>query len=52
VRFLSITDFQEYCGEKDLRVLSSRYLGEVKEVSFWPNLFALNAIFLVEKSAP
>ncbi len=51
VRFLSITDFREYCGEKNLRVLSSRYLGEMKEVSFWPNLLALNALFLLEKTA-
>jgi len=51
VRFLSITDFQEYCVEKNLRVLSSRCLGEMKEVSFWPNLFALNALFLLEKAA-
>ncbi len=53
VRFLSITDFQEYCREKNLRVLSSRYLAEKKEVSFWPNLLALNALFLLgKKSTP
>ena len=49
VRFLSITDFRGYCREKGLRVLSSRYLGETKEVSFWPNLFALNAIFVLSR---
>ncbi|HOG18002.1 MAG TPA: methionine biosynthesis protein MetW, partial [Syntrophales bacterium] len=50
VRFLSVTDFREYCGQKNLHVLSSRYLGEKKEVSLWPNLFALNAIFLLTKA--
>ena len=49
VRFLSISDFRDYCNEKRLRILAARYLNAEKEIRFWPNLFALNAIFIVTK---
>ena len=49
VRFLSIRDFRDYCNEKRLRILAARYLNAEKEIRFWPNLFALNAIFIVTK---
>ena len=49
VRFLSISDFRDYCHEKGLRILAARYLNAEKEIRFWPNLFALNAIFVVTK---
>jgi methionine biosynthesis protein MetW len=50
VRFLSLADFRDFCGRKNLRVLETRYLGEKDEIRFWPNLLALNAVFVV--SAP
>jgi methionine biosynthesis protein MetW len=49
VRFLSISDFRDFCREKNLRVLEAHYLGKKKSVGLWPNLFALNAIFVVTK---
>ncbi|HUH66694.1 MAG TPA: methionine biosynthesis protein MetW [Syntrophales bacterium] len=49
VRFLSIDDFRDYCAEKNIRIVESHYLGEGKVVHFWPNLFALNAIFVLAK---
>jgi methionine biosynthesis protein MetW len=49
VRFLSIDDFRDFCREKDLRVQDAYYLGENGPVHLWPNLFALNAIFVVTK---
>jgi len=49
VRFLSIADFRDFCREKDLRVQDAYYLGENGRVHLWPNLFALNAIFVVDK---
>lgn len=49
VRFLSISDFRDYCHEKGLRILAARYLNAEKEIRFWPNLFSLNAIFVVTK---
>jgi methionine biosynthesis protein MetW len=49
VRFLSILDFQEFCDEKCIKVLSAHYLGEKDEVKILPNLMALNAIFVLTK---
>lgn len=49
VRFLSITDFREFCSEKDIRIISRHYLGEEKVLRFFPNLFALNAVFVLIK---
>ena len=47
LRFLSISDFRDFCREKDLRVQDAYYLGDNRRVHLWPNLFALNAIFVV-----
>ncbi len=49
VRSLSIDDFKEFCREKNLRVLRAYYLGENRLVTFWPNLLALNALFVLTK---
>ena len=49
VRFLNIRDFRDYCNEKRLRILAARYLNAEKEIRFWPNLMALNAIFVLTK---
>lgn len=49
VRFLSIEDFRDFCGEKNIRILEAHYLGERRIVYFWPNLLALNAIFVLTK---
>jgi methionine biosynthesis protein MetW len=49
VRFLSISDFRDFCREKRPRVLEDRYLGESGELRWLPNLLALNAIFVVTK---
>ncbi len=47
VRFLSITDFKDFCAEKKIRIVEAHYLGEKTIVRFLPNLFALNAIFVL-----
>ena len=49
VRFLSISDFKDFCREKNLKVKEAHYLGKKRSVTLWPNLFALNAIFVVKK---
>lgn len=49
VRFLSITDFREYCLDKKLCIINSFFLGVNRIVRFLPNLFALNAIFVLGK---
>lgn len=48
VHFLSIKDFREYCARKGFRILASRYIGIGNEVKFLPNLFAVDAIFMIE----
>jgi methionine biosynthesis protein MetW len=49
VRFLSISDFRDFCREKNLKVLEAHYLGRKKSIGLWPNLLALNAIFVLTK---
>ena len=47
VRFLSIDDFKDFCAEKNVRIIESHYLGEKRIVHFWPNLLAMNAVFVL-----
>ncbi|HTZ18186.1 MAG TPA: methionine biosynthesis protein MetW [Dissulfurispiraceae bacterium] len=49
LHFLSIRDFEEYCRHKQIAILARYYLGEKQPVRFLPNLFALNAIFVIAK---
>lgn len=49
LHFLTISDFKDYCKEKKIDILSEHYLSAKGEVKLWPNLFALNAIFVLEK---
>lgn len=49
LHFLTISDFKDYCKEKKIDILAEHYLGARGEVKIWPNLFALNAIFVLEK---
>jgi methionine biosynthesis protein MetW len=47
VRFLSISDFTDFCREKGFTVEQARFLDGRGEVTFWPNLRALSAVFLL-----
>jgi methionine biosynthesis protein MetW len=47
VRFLSVADFRDFCREKNLVVQEAHYLGEKKRISLFPNILALNAIFVL-----
>lgn len=49
IRFLTIRDFTDYCRKKNLRIEQSYYLGKKRLVSLWPNLLALNAIFVITR---
>lgn len=49
VRFLSILDFKEFCGNKGFRILKVVPLGAHRPVTCCPNLFALNAVFILAK---
>jgi methionine biosynthesis protein MetW len=49
VRFLSISDFQDFCAEKGFTVERASFLNGHRTITFWPNLRALGAIFLLSK---
>lgn len=49
LHFLTISDFRSYCIERKIKILNTYYLGNDKIVHIWPNLFATNAIFIIEK---
>jgi len=51
VRFLSITDFKDFCARKNIRIVEAHYLGEKTIVRFLPNLFALDAIFVLTNNS-
>lgn len=47
LHFLSINDFKDFCVDKDIKILNTFYLGKKGLAQILPNLFALNAIFVV-----
>ncbi|MBU2541634.1 MAG: methionine biosynthesis protein MetW [Candidatus Omnitrophica bacterium] len=49
LHFLSISDFKAFCNEEDIKIVNAYYLAQDRIVRFWPNLFALNAIFVISR---
>lgn len=49
VHFLTILDFIEYCRKQQIRIKRSFFAGKRGMVKRFPNLFALTAIFLLNK---
>jgi methionine biosynthesis protein MetW len=49
LHFLSISDFREFCSEKNITIRAEYYLGKKSVIKILPNIFALNAIFIVIK---
>jgi methionine biosynthesis protein MetW len=49
LHFLSISDFKNFCKEKNIRILKKFYLTNRKVIKFFPNQLSLNAIFLIQK---
>jgi methionine biosynthesis protein MetW len=49
VHFLSISDFKDFCKNKKITICEQHFLGFKKEIKFLPNLFAVNAIFVIKK---
>ena len=49
LHFLTISDFRSYCVERKIKILKTYYLGNDKIIHVWPNLFAMNAIFVISK---
>ncbi|OGX30281.1 MAG: methionine biosynthesis protein MetW [Omnitrophica WOR_2 bacterium RIFCSPLOWO2_12_FULL_51_24] len=49
LHFLSISDFKEFCSEKGISIIEEYYLGKRSAANFLPNLFALNAVYVITK---
>jgi methionine biosynthesis protein MetW len=49
IHFLSIADFINYCRKREIKIEKSKYLGKAGIVKLFPNLLALEAIFLITK---
>ncbi len=47
LHFLSISDFIDFCLQRNIKIKKSFFIGKDKEVKRLPNLFALAGIFLV-----
>lgn len=52
LHFLSIKDFFRFVSELGLCIEQRFFLGRRRQVKVFPNLFALNAIFLISNSHP
>jgi len=50
LHFLSLTDFEDYCKKKHIRIECSFFKSKNKQVSFFPNLFAEFGFFLLSKT--
>jgi methionine biosynthesis protein MetW len=49
LRFLSIKDFRDFCNDRAITIERERSIGGSGEVSYFRNLFAYVAIFLIKK---
>jgi len=47
LHFLSISDFIAYCRRREIKIEDSAFIGNKRRISLFPNLFALNGIFLI-----
>jgi methionine biosynthesis protein MetW len=49
IRFLTISDFIDYCAKKEIKIEQQYFLGKSRQVHFMPNLFAQNALFVITR---
>ena len=49
LHFLSVSDFRQFCADTQCVILKVYYLGRKGSVLLWPNLLALNVIFVITK---
>jgi methionine biosynthesis protein MetW len=47
LHFLSISDFQAYCRDRNLEIEKTIYLDGNRIIKFLPNFFAQTGIFLI-----
>ncbi|MGZ3495396.1 MAG: methionine biosynthesis protein MetW [Thermodesulfobacteriota bacterium] len=49
LHFLSISDFIEYCHQRDIKIKKSFFVGQKRRVKMFPNLFGLIGIFVISE---
>jgi methionine biosynthesis protein MetW len=47
LHFLSISDFFEYCRQRNIKLEKTAFVGRKRRIKIFPNLFALTGLFLV-----
>ena len=47
LHFLSISDFIEYCRQRNIKLEKAAFVGKKRRITIFPNLFALTGIFLI-----
>ena len=47
LHFLSVSDFIEYCHQREIRIEKEAFVGKKRRVKIFPNLLALTGIFLI-----
>jgi methionine biosynthesis protein MetW len=47
LHFLSISDFVEYCRQRNIKLEKAAFVGKKRRIKIFPNLFALTGIFLI-----
>jgi methionine biosynthesis protein MetW len=47
LHFLSISDFIEYCHQRDIKIKKAFFVGRKRRVKMFPNLLGLTGIFLI-----
>jgi len=47
LHFLSISDFIEYCRQRNIKLEKAAFVGKKRGIKIFPNLFALTGIFLI-----
>jgi len=47
LHFLSISDFIDYCLQRNIKIENSFFIGKNRTIKILPNLFALTGIFLI-----
>jgi len=47
LHFLSISDFIEYCRQRNIKIEKAAFVGKKRRIKIFPNLFALTGIFLI-----
>ncbi len=52
LHFLSISDFIDYCLQRNIKIENSFFIGKNRTIKILPNLFALTGIFLISMVEP